>query len=118
MVKKKLMKNIPQKIYLQVDDEAIDCEDFKELSETSWCTDKINNSDIKYVSQSVFKKSQDKIKMLEDVLKKVANWELPKTNEVWPESKNEVSFETNYGSNGVRNYFKNLAKEALQKRKK
>ena len=42
------MKNIPKKIYLQVGDEC-DGEDFKELSEVSWCKDKIYENDIEFV---------------------------------------------------------------------
>jgi hypothetical protein len=45
------MKNVPDKIYLQVgDDDLFEADgDFKELSEVSWCQDKIYDSDIEYV---------------------------------------------------------------------
>ena len=39
------MKNLPKKIYLQ-SEEPID--DFNELSEVTWCADKINENDIEY----------------------------------------------------------------------
>nr|DAF25522.1 MAG TPA: hypothetical protein [Caudoviricetes sp.] len=44
------MKNIPKKIWLTTgldnDDEV---RDFKELTEVSWCEDKVNDKDIPYV---------------------------------------------------------------------
>jgi hypothetical protein len=42
------MKNIPQKIYLQVDPENEHPEDFNKLHEVTWCEDKINDTDIEY----------------------------------------------------------------------
>lgn len=42
------MKNIPNRIYLQVDPENEKPESFNELSEITWCKDKINNNDIPY----------------------------------------------------------------------
>lgn len=46
------MKNIPEKIYLQIGDEC-DSEDFNELSEVSWCKDKIYDNDIEFVQNKV-----------------------------------------------------------------
>ena len=43
------MKNIPKKIWLTTgldDDEEV--KDFKELTEVSWCEDKVNDKDIPY----------------------------------------------------------------------
>jgi len=40
------MKNLPKKIYLQIGEGNIG--DFKELSEVTWCEDRINKSDIEY----------------------------------------------------------------------
>jgi len=40
------MKNIPQRIYLQVEGAE---DDFNELAEVTWCADRINASDIEYV---------------------------------------------------------------------
>lgn len=41
------MKNIPEQIYLQIGD--IENSDFNELSEVTWCKDKVHNTDIEYV---------------------------------------------------------------------
>lgn len=41
------MKNVPEKIYLQVDADGETPEDFKQLDVT-WCVDKINDTDIEY----------------------------------------------------------------------
>lgn len=43
------MKNIPKKIYLQVDPENVKPEDFNELHEVTWSVDRINKNDIEYV---------------------------------------------------------------------
>lgn len=43
------MKNIPNKIYLQIGEETPKDADFKELDEVTWCQDKINPNDIEYV---------------------------------------------------------------------
>lgn len=43
------MKNIPERIYLQVsDDESIPVNDFNELQGVTWSTDRINENDIEY----------------------------------------------------------------------
>jgi len=42
------MKNIPEKIYLNITDEAWSTTDFNELMETTWCKDKLNQNDIEY----------------------------------------------------------------------
>ena len=42
------MKNIPRKIYLQIDPENEKPKDFKDLVEVTWCQDKINDTDIEY----------------------------------------------------------------------
>ena len=41
------MKNIPNKIYLQVGDECPDDADFEELGEVSWNKDKVFENDIR-----------------------------------------------------------------------
>ena len=46
------MKNIPKKIYLQVDSEDEKPEDFNDLREVTWCEDRINKTDIEYVRKS------------------------------------------------------------------
>lgn len=50
------MKNLPKKIYLQVltendelSQEEIEQTNFNELSEVSWCADRIFDSDIEYI---------------------------------------------------------------------
>ena len=42
------MKNLPTKIYLQIDADGETPEDFKDLHGISWCEDKINDNDIEY----------------------------------------------------------------------
>ena len=42
------MINIPEKIYLQIEDDGEFDDDFNEIS-TTWCSDKINETDIEYV---------------------------------------------------------------------
>lgn len=43
------MKNIPDKIYLILGDiDLNDIDEFKELSEVTWCEDKVFDSDIEY----------------------------------------------------------------------
>ena len=42
------MKNVPKIIYLQVDPENEDPDNFNDLSEVTWCKDKINDTDIEY----------------------------------------------------------------------
>ncbi len=52
------MKNIPKVIYLQTGltkEESKDC-DFNELEEVTWCADRINKTDIKYVLEDKKKK--------------------------------------------------------------
>ena len=39
------MKNLPNKIFLQVEDEI---GDFNDLAEVTWCVDKINKTDVGY----------------------------------------------------------------------
>jgi hypothetical protein len=46
------MKNLPKRIYLQIDADGETPEDFKDLSGVSWCADKINDNDIAYVLES------------------------------------------------------------------
>lgn len=46
------MKNIPNKIYLQVDPDKEEPEFFDELN-TTWCSDRINDNDIPYYRKQV-----------------------------------------------------------------
>lgn len=43
-----MMKNIPTKIYLQIGEADLTCDDFNELHEVSWCSERINDNDIEY----------------------------------------------------------------------
>jgi len=54
------MKNLPQKIYLQVGFEHDEDDDFNDLeaSEISWCDDRIHDSDIEYVLLAKFEELQ------------------------------------------------------------
>jgi hypothetical protein len=45
------VKNIPNKIYLQIGEDCID-EDFDKLFEVTWCKDRINRNDIVYYRKS------------------------------------------------------------------
>lgn len=50
------MKNIPKTIYLQIGDDCPKDVDFNGLVGVSWCADKINKNDIKYVLKKKLKK--------------------------------------------------------------
>lgn len=55
------------------------------------------------------------IERLKAALKKIANWELPKTGMYWDKKEQQpMSYEAAHGSNGVRDYFKDLARNALK----
>ena len=48
------MKHIPNKIYLNVGCDAREVKDFSELSEVTWCADKINDNDIEYQRKPIW----------------------------------------------------------------
>ena len=54
------MKNLPQNIYLQFGFEHDDDDDFNdlEMSEISWCDDRIDDTDIEYVLLAKFQELQ------------------------------------------------------------
>jgi len=57
------MKNIPEKIYLQVDADGETPENFDELSGITWAAQRIHENDIEYVlADSVLKNASDKTK--------------------------------------------------------
>lgn len=64
------MKNLPQKIYLQVGFEHDEGDDFNDLetSEISWCDDRIDDTDIEYVLLAKFQELQAENKKLRDLL--------------------------------------------------
>lgn len=43
------MKNIPNKIYLQIGSDTPKDVDFKDLDEVTWCSERISENDIEYV---------------------------------------------------------------------
>lgn len=56
----------------------------------------------------------EEIEKLKAALTRIANWDLPATGKFWDREKTQpTSYETEYGSNGARDYIKNIAKEAL-----
>lgn len=57
------MKNIPEKIYLQVDADGELPEDFNECHEVSWCTDNIYETDLIYFSEEAILKAANEIEM-------------------------------------------------------
>jgi hypothetical protein len=48
------MKNIPKKIYLNLGENIEDFEDFNELGEVTWCTDKVGDGDIEYQRKPIW----------------------------------------------------------------
>lgn len=48
------MKHIPNKIYLNIGCDPKEVKDFNELSEVTWCADKINDSDIEYYRKPIW----------------------------------------------------------------
>jgi len=59
------MKDIPETIFLQIDEYGKDAESFKEL-ETTWCTDKLNEDDIEYILKLKYEElEQQKAELIE-----------------------------------------------------
>ena len=55
------------------------------------------------------------LERLKNGLSIIANWELPPTNKFWDEEKTRpTSYETEYGSNGVRDFMKKIASNLLE----
>jgi len=50
------MKNLPKEIYLQIEPEMP--EDFNELYGVTWCNEKINKTDIRYIIDKRHLKSE------------------------------------------------------------
>lgn len=59
------MKNIPNRIYLQIGlkENGESCNDFKELSNVSWCSDKIYEDDLEFISVKHLKESTNSLKL-------------------------------------------------------
>jgi hypothetical protein len=51
------MKNIPNKIYLQIGSDCPKDEDFKELACVTWCDERIDKNDIVYIRYKRKKKA-------------------------------------------------------------
>jgi hypothetical protein len=66
------MKNVPDKIYLQIDADGETPEDFSELAGVSWCADKINDNDIEYVLAA--QQSGDGWVSVEELRQLYKNW--------------------------------------------
>ena len=47
------MKNIPEKIYLQVDSSSELPDDFNDLAGVTWCAERIHETDIEYLLKPV-----------------------------------------------------------------
>ena len=66
------MKNIPNKIFLNLGEDLEDFEDFNELGEVTWCADKVNDNDIEYQRKPIWhdlrKNPDDLPKTNKDVL--------------------------------------------------
>ena len=48
------MKNIPNTIFLNLGENLEDFEDFNELGEVTWCTDKVGDGDIEYQRKPIW----------------------------------------------------------------
>ena len=55
------MKNVPKKIYLQIDADGETPEDFNELVGITWCTEKINPNDIEFILNGEIRESGESI---------------------------------------------------------
>ncbi len=45
-------KNLPERVYLQCNPNNVPGTDFNDMTEITWCVDKINESDVEYVKHS------------------------------------------------------------------
>lgn len=61
---------------------------------------------------------EEVILSLKKTLLRITNWDLPSTGKFWDKEKTRpTSYETEYGSNGARDYIRSLAKEILEETK-
>lgn len=94
------MKNLPEKIYLQIGEEADidDYLDFNELVGVSWCSDKIEESDVEFIRSDIA------IQKTINSIIAFANWYDKQTsteesqNEPWMNETNAKSFLSYYNS--------------------
>lgn len=66
------MKNIPETIFLQIDEYGKDAKSFKEL-ETTWCTDKLNEDDIEYILKSKYEELEHQKEKILSYINKLEN---------------------------------------------
>jgi len=64
------MRNIPNRIYLQVDPEKENPKFFDEMAEVTWCVDKIYDNDIPYY------RHKNSSRVEPEVIKPTPNWYL------------------------------------------
>jgi hypothetical protein len=82
----------------------------------SWTED---NSEIckaldEYADQKYYSLKEEN-ERLREALTKVRNWELPSTGKFWDKEETQpMSYEAAYGTNGSRDYFKQITESALQ----
>ncbi|MEM4325930.1 MAG: hypothetical protein QXU40_01365 [Candidatus Pacearchaeota archaeon] len=48
------MINVPDKIYLQIGEETPDDTDFNQISEVTWCKEKIFENDVEYIRADIY----------------------------------------------------------------
>jgi hypothetical protein len=66
------MKNIPEKIYLQIDADGETPEDFNGL-EVTWSTDRINENDLEYHASTLNREIVEENERLKKTLKQIHN---------------------------------------------
>jgi hypothetical protein len=70
------------------------------------------------LSKNALKRNEFKADELAKALELIAEWKLPETGRFWDEENTRpLTYEAAYGSNGVRDYMKSMAKEALESHK-
>jgi hypothetical protein len=74
------MKNIPDRIFLQVDPEGEKPADFKDLEGISWCEDRINDNDIAYVREKL--PNTTRIEVIDQTGRAYTNWHKSKKIEL------------------------------------
>jgi hypothetical protein len=72
------MKDIPEIIFLQVDDDGADAESFKEL-ETTYCDEKIYENDIEYILKSKFDELLLVLKQVDEAADYWSEYDVPIT---------------------------------------
>lgn len=67
----KIMKHIPNKIFLNIGYEPEKGDDFNDLEEVTWCVDKVNDSDIEYQRKPIWHDLRKNPKDLPDTMRSV-----------------------------------------------